>query len=640
MKAVLIWLISGSVALAQTIVPRTLVQLSVDHDKVYLAGEPIVGQARVINALTGQSDSNDAALYIDCINTDRGTLLRRVIVRPHNGLAQFTLNPPDSLPSYHCQLRAYTNWMRNFSADAFGRQDLLVVSPTDQQRSAVSTATRAETVSDVTIRSEGGALVAGLRNRLVFCARDTFGVGVPVTGFILASTGDTLTKLTTDTNGLASAELSPQPQTAYWAVLGGKRVTLPPVQPTGSVLRCNDLTYPDRIRVTIENRVSPTLDTLTFIVQSRGRILSYASVPRQTPVSVFNIARSGLPSGLISLVLVDKQKKRIGERLIYQPARDGDSANSADLELDQPLPNLTPQQRSDALVLRRNTLFGWNELTADRTYTFPAERGISLSGQLAKWNDKAVGAPVMVSLVATPVGDDSLSQRELFVAQSDANGRFTFENMNLYGTYDGQLTAKIGNIDARIRLDSSSVPPIIAHPRPIDWRVLPATQTLVARYDTLLTTRQRNAMRVGTTLQTVTVKANKMSGVQQRVFSTKPGTVVSRANVLSNGVGGMLSEAMPRYLEYRVVKYVKPIIKYYIDDVYQSGRLDMNDIAVGEVDHIDIHERDADAMMYNADIVVAIYTTRSTNLTRTASDKAASGKRVVLQGFQRNLASK
>lgn len=640
MKTVLLWLAGCTWVLAQTIVPRTLVQLSVDHDRVYVAGESMVGQARVINALTGQPDSTDAALYIDCINADRGTLLRRVIVRPRNGLARFTLNPPDSLPSYHCQLRAYTNWMRNFSTDAIGRQNLLVVSPTDQQRPAVSTATVAATVSSVTIRPEGGALVAGLRNRLVFCARDTFGVGVPATGFIGTSAGDTLTKLATDNTGLASADLSPQPQTAYWAVLGGKRVVLPPVQPTGSVLRCNDLTYTDRIRVTIENGPSPALDTLTFIVQSRGRILSYASVPRQTPVSVFNIARSSLPSGLISMVLVDKEKKRVGERLIYQPARNGDSTEPIDLELDQPLPSLTPRQLSDALVLRQNTLFGWDELTAELTYTFPAERGIRLSGQLAKWNDKAVGAPVMVSLVATPVGDDSLSQRELFVAQSDANGRFAFENMNLYGTYSGQLTAKIGNIDTRIRLDSSTVPPIIAQPRPIDWRILPDTQTLVARYDTLLTTRQRNAMQAGTTLQAVTVTANKASGLQQPVFSTKPGTVISRTNVLSNGVGGMLSAVMPRYLEYRIIKYVKPDIKYYVDDVYQQGSLAMNDMAVGEIDHIDIHERDADTMMYNADIVVAIYTIRSTNLTRTQSDKATSGKRIVLRGFQRNLASK
>ncbi|QJD79493.1 hypothetical protein [Spirosoma rhododendri] len=640
MKAVLVWLMSGSVALAQTIVPRTLVQLSVDHDDVYLAGEPIVGQARIINALTGQPDSTDVALYVDCINADQGAVLRRVIVRPRNGLAHFTLTPPDSLPSYHCQLRAYTNWMRNFSPDAFGRQSLLVVSPTDQQRLAGPVT--APSVSSVVIRPEGGALVAGLRNRLVICARDTFGVGVPAGGCILASTGDTLTKLTTDDKGLASADLSPQPQTAYWAVLGGKRVALPPIQPTGSVLRCNDLTYPDRIRVTVENSLSPTPDTLTFIVQSRGRILSYASVPRQTPVSVFNIARSSLPPGLISLVLVDKQKKRVGERLIYKPypAGSDDTTEPVDLELDQPLPSLSPQQLSDALVLRRNTLFGWDELTAERTYTFPAERGISLSGQLAKWNDKPVGAPVMVSLVATPVGDDSLSQRELFVAQSDASGRFAFQDMPLYGTYNGQLTAKIGNIDTRIRLDSSTVPSIVAQPRPIDWRILPNAQTLVARYDTLLTTRQRKAMRAGTTLQAVTVKANKTSGIQQAVFSTKPGTVVSRTNVLSNGVGGMLSGIMPRYLEYRIMKYIKPDIKYYVDDVYQQGPLAMNDMAVGEIDHIDIHERDADTMMYNADIVVAIYTIRSTNLTRAQSDKAGSGQRVVLKGFQRNLASK
>ncbi|PRY34211.1 hypothetical protein CLV58_11883 [Spirosoma oryzae] len=638
MKSVLLWLASISVALAQTTVPRTLVQLSVDREEVYLAGEPIAGQARVINAITGETDSTDAALYIDCINVDQGKLLRRVVVRPHNGLAQFTVSPPDSLPTYHCRLRAYTNWMRNFPADAFGRQTLLVVSPADQQRLPAQSS--GAPVSTIIIRPEGGELVAGLRNRLVINTLDTFGVGTPATGFILAATGDTLTRLKTDENGLASAELVPQPQ-AYWAVMDGKRIALPPVQATGSVLRCNDLTYPDRIRVTIENRVAPTLDTLTFIVQSRGRILSYASVPRQTPVSVFNIVRSSLPAGIINLILVDKAKRRLGERMIYKPNPVGAASQSepVDLELDQPLPSLSPQQLSDALVLRRNTLFSWDELNADRKYTYSAERGISLSGQLAKWNDKPVGAPVMVSLVATPTGDDTLSKRELFVAQSDANGRFMFENMDLYGTYKGQLTAKIGNIDARIRLDSTSVPPIVAQPVPVDWRRLPNAQTLVARYDTMLTTRQRNAMRAGTTLQSVTVKANKLTGVQQRAFNAKPSATISRTGVMSNGVGGILSAVMPRYLEYRLAKYKnlqKPVVRYFIDDVRQlSDSLDMNDVPVGEVDHIDIHEANADALLYNANIVVAIYTTRNSNLNGKRPGASASGNQFVLTGFQR-----
>lgn len=276
MKSVFLWLVSMSVALAQPTVPRTLVQLSVDKEEIYLAGEPIVGQARVINAITGGTDSTDAALYIDCINADQGKLLRRIVVRPHNGLASFTVSLPDSLPTYHCQFRAYTNWMRNFPADAFGRKTVLIVSPADQQR--LSAQPSGAPVSTILIRPEGGELVAGLRNRLVINTLDTFGVGTSTTGFILAATGDTVTRLKTDEKGITSAELIPQQQ-AYWAVMGGKRIALPPVQATGSVLRCNDLTYPDRIRVTIENRVAPTLDTLTFIVQSRGRILSYASVP-------------------------------------------------------------------------------------------------------------------------------------------------------------------------------------------------------------------------------------------------------------------------------------------------------------------------------------------------------------------------
>lgn len=637
-------LFSKSLTFAQLTTHRLTVLLELENRSqlnqvYYLPGETISGQAHIVDAATHQPDSLDAPLYIDWIDQQHGRLLDRVILKPHRGRASFRITLADSLPPGYYQIRAYTNWMRNFSSHAFGQLAVLVIDPTKHTQSwaRIDLSTR---VHSLQVGAEGGTLVAQLHNKLVICASDTFARGVMTNGFIGRDRGDTVAVFQTDKTGLTSFELTPDTASTYWLQAGHLRIPLTTIKSEGSVLRCDDSTYPDRLRITIENRYPGATDTLTFIAQNRGKVIAYSRIPRQSPVTVIYIARKALSEGITNLSLVDSQNMALNERMVYQSPLAVDSLPSVpwlNNELDKPISFQEARPISQALVLRHNTLFNWHELTQPHRYPFVTESGIPVVGQVMKWNGKSIISPVAVSLLVVPVTEDSLHQRQLLVTQTDTSGRFSFEGLGVYGTNNALLTAKIGNTAALIRLDSLTIPPIEAQLVPIDWATLVGNlpPTLIEdRLATLQKNRYKLRQLQGISLQAVTVKASSIP-TRQRAFVTPPTVAIDRQKIINGGFSN-LEIVLSRYFIPRLKRY-EPHARYtvFVDDIQMFGS-GQEPPPPGIIDHIDIHDGDGDANRYGVNIVLSIYTTFFTGL----QAKTQSGKLFQLIGFQPELAEK
>ncbi|MCY7349204.1 MAG: hypothetical protein LH606_00835 [Cytophagaceae bacterium] len=122
----------------------------------YSAGETIWYKAYLFNATTHEADSVSRVLYVELIDGEARKVLKTKQLRAENGYATGDFVLPDSLPAGQYQVRAYTNWTRNFPDDFYFTHDFRVFGP--------ETPSSPPPVSgpiDLQFFPEGGNLLAG-----------------------------------------------------------------------------------------------------------------------------------------------------------------------------------------------------------------------------------------------------------------------------------------------------------------------------------------------------------------------------------------------------------------------------------------------------------------------------------------------
>ena len=156
-------------------------------DKPYYAvGDTVWLKAYIVDANRLQPDTITKLVYVDLVQSS-GKVRRFNQLKIAAGTASGFIALDDSLAAGNYQLRAYTNWMRNFSEVIFFRQNLPVLNATVLPVPALDT-----TTLDLQFFPEGGHLVANLANRVAFKATNAQGRGAEVEGFVLSAAGDTV----------------------------------------------------------------------------------------------------------------------------------------------------------------------------------------------------------------------------------------------------------------------------------------------------------------------------------------------------------------------------------------------------------------------------------------------------------------
>ncbi len=95
---------------------------------------------------------------------------------------------PGFLNSGNYILRAYTNWMKNFSPDFYFEQPITIVNT--MKRLTISGSSKHNPV--IGFFPEGGNLVAGFSSKVAFKAVDSNGTGLNCHGVIVSQQKDTV----------------------------------------------------------------------------------------------------------------------------------------------------------------------------------------------------------------------------------------------------------------------------------------------------------------------------------------------------------------------------------------------------------------------------------------------------------------
>ena len=292
--------------------PQERVYLHLDRPS-YWAGDDVWFKAYVKN-----SPINEGNLYIEIINAT-GDVVNKNIAWVQNGLAYGDFILADTLSSGVYQVRAYTNWMRNFDEVWFFRKDLVIWNPRDKKIDAEPVKLRQRDI-DLQFFPEGGTFIAGVKNKVAFKATDKQGKGIDFEGTITDNSGNKIAEIISKYKGIGSFVFQPESGKKYTVevVFAGdveKKAELPNPQNEGVLLSVDALDVA-KIRAQVIEKSSKQ-ETYFLVAQSNGVIFYHTKITPANETSTLELDKTKLPGGILKFTLFSANLVPVCERLVF-----------------------------------------------------------------------------------------------------------------------------------------------------------------------------------------------------------------------------------------------------------------------------------------------------------------------------------
>ncbi len=304
--------------------PTEKVYIHTDRD-AYITGETIWLKGYVFNGDSHEADTISRVVYVDLVDPLARRVRLRLQLRATDSYAPGQLSLPDSLPSGTYQLRAYTNFMRNYPDAYFFTKNLTILRPDETSLTTQSVRNQSEKKQpDVQFLPEGGQLITGIESRVAFKSVSASGHSASIAGFIIDGKKDTITGFASTHLGMGFFPFKPEAAQSYTAFIQLPDGTLtsypiPAVQAQGVVMQVDNLSNKDNVLVYIRhNKASVGPGTaFTFIAQTRGHIVQAAKIPTAKTSALIRLPRSGFLEGIAQLTLFDETNRPVCERLVF-----------------------------------------------------------------------------------------------------------------------------------------------------------------------------------------------------------------------------------------------------------------------------------------------------------------------------------
>ncbi len=299
------------------------VYLHVDRD-IYYTGEDIWFKAYLIDALNSLLTDHSSNLDVELISSSSKIISNRII-RLDGGLGNGDFKLPDSIRSGKYMIRAYTNYMRNFSDPLFFTKEITVINANDGQAELSDKVKYVENKIRLNFFPEGGSLIDNVSSIVAFKAINYFGKGCNVTGKIYSSTGDLITTFRSTHLGMGSFFIRPFPGLSYYSIFRGAdsidiKAELPKSFSTGvtlgvSINQNNELlittkTNPKTLPLVLER-------DLILSFSTRNEVIKTVHYKIKSPITNFVIPTDDLPDGILMLTLSTLEDLPLSERLVY-----------------------------------------------------------------------------------------------------------------------------------------------------------------------------------------------------------------------------------------------------------------------------------------------------------------------------------
>jgi hypothetical protein len=299
----------------------------------YLTGETMWFKIYLTDAAFHKPAELSDVAYIEVLDRALQPVLQTKVSLT-DGKGNGSLFIPATLNSGNYIIRAYTSWMKNFSADYFFHKTVSFVNAFKKpEREAVTTTA----ALDAQFFPEGGTLIGGIKSKVAFRVTNASGKGIAFTGAIINQQNDTVAHFTPLKFGIGSFTFTPQPDQLYRAVVheaSGKTsiVKFPAAVSTGYSMHVAD-SVENTLHISVQSTLRTEEPAFVYIFIHARQVVAIAEVKYiKNGVATFTVAKQDLPDGINQITIFDGNLKPLCERLYFKKP---ESTFSIDLKTDQ-----------------------------------------------------------------------------------------------------------------------------------------------------------------------------------------------------------------------------------------------------------------------------------------------------------------
>ncbi|RZA03455.1 MAG: hypothetical protein EOP47_02850 [Sphingobacteriaceae bacterium] len=279
----------------------------------YLAGEVLWFKLYNVSEAHNKLVSASKVAYVEVLDKDNNPIMQaKVELNEATGNGSFYI--PVSANSGNYKLRAYTNWMKNFSAERYFEKAITIVNSLKE-----ITLQNAQPVAanyDIQFFPEGGTLINNLNNNVAYRVVGTDGKGVEFSGAIINQRNDTITRFKPYKFGIGTFNLKPGDGNTYTAVLkiNGKTITKPLPQPTalGYAMQLSD--DAEQIKIAVKSTINTT-GAIYLVIHNRQTLTGAKTLNLINGEGSFLVDKKSLHEGVSHFTLFNSDKQPVGERL-------------------------------------------------------------------------------------------------------------------------------------------------------------------------------------------------------------------------------------------------------------------------------------------------------------------------------------
>ena len=325
------------------------VYLQLDNE-VYTTNNTVWFKAIVVNAAALSTELSSGVLYVDLIRFDQ-ELIESKLIKLTDGVGSGHFDLDRSYEDGSYQIRAYTEWNRNFGNDFVFEKTIQIFSQQNTVSSKIEPIHNTKLMGsknydfiDLQFFPEGGKLIDNIQSKVGFKAIDINGKGVYVEGEILDSDKNSVASFSSNTLGMGHFVMEkPDFDKSYSAkvtqistMIANQLFDLPEISKLGHTLRVIERN--NNLVIGVNSNLDETA-RLTLKASLRGLNYFDASFKLIVNQYIQTIPKADFPEGVISFTLYNANDKPVAERLYFNDNK------QLRLQLSADLNNKTPNKR-------------------------------------------------------------------------------------------------------------------------------------------------------------------------------------------------------------------------------------------------------------------------------------------------------
>ncbi len=300
--------------------PREVVYLHLNKS-TYIKGENIGFTAYILDKKEKTPSLITTNLYIN-VSDKNNKVIKQQLVRVANGIASNVIKIDSLFTSGMYNVRAYTNYMRNFNETNFFTEAVKVIDPDVEpyiEKPIVKNSI------DAQFLPESGHLLHGIVNNIGVVIKDSQGFGLAyVSGEVLDNNNKVLTTFKTNSVGIGKFPLLANISSTYWVKInyGNENFSFP----LGHIVEKNGVVLSvKRLKSKLFASILTNKETLNQLKNNRYTLMLHNGKDYEIMDIYFNdktvinkvIEFANIPSGTNILTLFDENEKPIAERLFF-----------------------------------------------------------------------------------------------------------------------------------------------------------------------------------------------------------------------------------------------------------------------------------------------------------------------------------